>query len=65
MATLIVQQWSTECGACGYGAGGWAASPILKDPDAVILTPSSKVCPSCGASFTSVHHPYGQPMKEE
>lgn len=48
-ATLVVHGWSTECGGCGYGGGGWRNSPALKDKP--ILTPDSTECPGCGARF--------------
>lgn len=48
--TLIIDGWHTECGACGYGHGGWAASPALEGKP--ILTPSSRTCHGCGAAFT-------------
>jgi hypothetical protein len=48
--TLIIQAWTSECGACGHGRGGWASSPALKGKP--ILTPESTVCPECGVHFT-------------
>lgn len=50
--TLTVNDWTTECGACGYGRGGWAASPARKGLP--ILTPTSRTCHGCGKRFTHV-----------
>lgn len=50
MPDLVINAWSTECGECGYGRGGWAASPALKGLP--ILTPESQTCHGCGAVFT-------------
>ena len=52
MAELIVEDWHSECGSCGYGAGGWLEPPA-DDGDA-ILTPGSRTCPGCGVMFTRV-----------
>lgn len=52
VSDLIVHDWSTECGVCGYGKGGWAASPALEGKP--ILTPESTECPSCEAEFTDI-----------
>jgi len=43
MPDLIVEDWHTECGACGYGAGGWMESP--RDGGNPILSPESRACP--------------------
>lgn len=47
---LVIESWSTSCGDCGYGAGGWAASPALKGLP--VLHPDSRECPGCGVRFT-------------
>jgi hypothetical protein len=52
MPDLNVEPWHTECGACGYGIGGWLESPA--DQGKPILGPDSRVCPGCGARFTRV-----------
>jgi hypothetical protein len=49
---LVVEDWHTECGACGYGGGGWTGSPA--DEGRPILTPESRVCPGCGVAFLRV-----------
>lgn len=56
MITLIVQRWHTECGSCGYGAGGYTSSPALEGKP--ILTPESDVCHGCGETFTHTMDPY-------
>lgn len=48
--TLIIDAWHTECGSCGYGRGGWTASPRLEGKP--ILTPESRECHGCGVRFT-------------
>jgi hypothetical protein len=55
---LVVQSWSSECGSCGFGRGGWAASPALKDPPKEPLTPQSRVCNGCGKRFTHIENVY-------
>lgn len=50
MPTLEVHGWHTQCGACGYGRGGWAGSPAREGKP--ILTPESTECPGCGVVFT-------------
>lgn len=62
MATLIVGGWSTEC-SCGYGAGGWAASPALKGQP--VLGPESTECPGCGEQFTETRHLYARLEDED
>jgi len=52
MAYLVVEDWHTECGACGYGAGGWIESPL--DGGNPILSPESRACPRCGVAFARV-----------
>ena len=52
MADLVVEDWHTECGACGYGDGGWPDSPA--DVGNPILTPESRFCPGCGVAFARV-----------
>ena len=47
---LVIGAWHTECGDCGYGCGGWMASPALRGKP--ILTPESRECPGCGVCFT-------------
>lgn len=49
-ARLIVQNWHTECGECGYGRGGWAGSPAREGKP--VLEPDSRICPGCGVAFT-------------
>lgn len=53
---LRVESWSTSCGACGYGRGGWAASPAREGKP--ILTPTSRRCHGCGAIFTHALNVY-------
>lgn len=48
-ALRAVHGWHTECSACGYGGGGWTASPALEGKP--IITPTSEECPGCGARF--------------
>lgn len=55
-AVLEVHGWHTQCGACGYGRGGWASSPAREGKP--ILTPESKVCHGCGERFTEVREMY-------
>jgi hypothetical protein len=54
MILLVVHGWSTECGACGYGAGGWASArnPALEGKP--ILGPDSTICHGCDETFTHV-----------
>ena len=58
MIELVIHGWSTECGACGYGSGGWASStnPALEGKP--ILAPGSTVCHGCGETFTHVRREY-------
>jgi hypothetical protein len=49
---LIVEAWHTECGACGYGDGGWVRTPARRGNP--ILTPESRVCPGCRVAFARV-----------
>ena len=51
MGTLVVHDWYTSCGACNYGAGGidWRGK-LEHGP----LSPSSRVCPSCGVVFVEI-----------
>ena len=49
---LEVHGWHTQCGVCGYGRGGWASSPARDGKP--ILTPASRTCHGCGATFTAV-----------
>ena len=58
MAKLVVQLWSTECGSCGYGRGGWAGSPAREGKP--ILSPNmiGEKCPGCGEEFTEAESPY-------
>jgi hypothetical protein len=55
---LEVHGWHTQCGDCGYGRGGWAASPALKNPPGEPLSPDSRVCHGCGKAFTHVLNIY-------
>lgn len=48
--TLVIDAWHSECGACGYGRGGYTASPALEGLP--ILTPGSTSCPGCDVVFT-------------
>lgn len=59
---LVVHGWSTECGACGYGEGGWASNrnPALQGKP--ILGPDSTVCHGCGKAFTHKSLLYGEPV---
>lgn len=57
MTDLVVQRWSTECGGCGHGRGGWASSPARKGLP--ILTPESRECPGCNVVFARRVDPYG------
>lgn len=50
MATLVVCNWHTECGNCGYGRGGYMAAAAGKDTPP--LGPDSEQCPGCGEKFT-------------
>lgn len=57
-----IHGWHTECSSCGYGSGGWRASPALQGLP--ILNTSSRTCPGCGATFThtaTVAGPYMHP----
>jgi hypothetical protein len=49
---LLVEDWHTECGACGYGAGGYTGSPAEEGKP--ILTPESRLCPGCGVAFVRI-----------
>ncbi len=51
-ATLEVHGWHSQCGECGYGRGGWAASPAYEGKP--VLGPDSRVCHGCGVVFTHV-----------
>ena len=62
MPDLIVEAWHSECGACGYGAGGWAQSPA--EQRGPILGPASRVCPGCGRE-DSVPLRWGLPAVED
>lgn len=54
---LEIHGWHTECGACGYGRGGWASSPALDDKP--VLTPEYRgECYGCGQTFTHVLNVY-------
>jgi hypothetical protein len=55
IAVRVIQSWSTECGECGYGRGGWAGGPARDGK--IPLTTSSPVCHGCGVVFT--HERYG------
>ena len=57
---LEVHGWHTQCGACGYGRGGWAGGPANEGKP--ILTPGSRTCHGCGAAFTHVFTPYGNKL---
>jgi hypothetical protein len=52
----IVGGWSTECGSCKYGKGGWAASPAREGKE--LLSTDSPVCHGCGKAFTHELRPY-------
>jgi hypothetical protein len=54
----IVQRWHTECGSCGYGRGGWSASPALRGGDPIFV--DSPRCPGCGKTFTHELDPYSR-----
>ena len=50
MADLVVEDWHTECGACGYGAGGWIESPLaggnpILSPEAWAALPNAPAFP--------------------
>jgi transposase-like protein len=53
MSEMVIRRiggWHTECGSCGYGRGGWAASPAREGK--VPLSTDSPVCHGCGRTFT-------------
>ena len=56
MITLEVHGWHTQCGACGYGRGGWAGGPAREGKP--ILGPDSRVCHGCGETFTHTLNVY-------
>lgn len=53
---LVINAWTTECNACGYGKGGWMSSPALQGKP--ILTPESTTCHGCGVTFTESWNAY-------
>jgi hypothetical protein len=48
MATIVVHDWYTSCGECGYGNGGPFTNLNIHGP----MSPNDEVCPSCGVIFT-------------
>ena len=55
-AVLEIHGWHSQCGSCGYGRGGWSASPARDGKP--ILTPTSTVCHGCGEQFTERREMY-------
>lgn len=60
-----IHGYHTQCGTrvlggfkdgCGYGAGGWAASPAREGK--MPLFTSSEVCHGCGRRFTHTQNVY-------
>lgn len=47
---LLINSWTSECDACGYGQGGYTNSPAIEGLP--ILTPESTACHGCGERFT-------------
>lgn len=51
--TLIIHDWNSQCGECGYGGRSWTESPALRGEP--ILYTDSKECPNCKCKFTKFH----------